>query len=414
MLTDRTSAAPGSSHHGPAAGTASILVYVLLAEQLLIAAIGVAGGFKVSLAPTFDHMQIIGELMLNGSAFLLLFRHHGLSPRWPRAFAIGVAGLVIASVVKNLHVAWQSALIDLVRLLVPLAWIALVPTEGLAHEFLTIVRNRRLLLVVILAAQLLGLVATRLAGWGGSYLSGDPITDPVVFPAALVGGLSLPSMLVAVLAILIVVGSLKRTAWLSATVVVGLLALASLRYASRGMLIRLAAGTLAMVFVVIVLVQLLGIGSLLVSRAESIGGSLNQSSRDVSVGQRLDEVAMQTARLARSPVSVAILGLSSAEIKLPNGQYTHAIHNTPVFYILGGGLLLVVTFVVAGRRATAVLSRDLTILAMIMVGTLLDSLGQNLALTPSFGLALAILYAWIRSLSRLQPSQIWPALTGPR
>jgi len=93
---------------------------------------------------------------------------------------------------------------------------------------------------------------------------------------------------------------------------------------------------------------------------------------------------------------------------------THAIHNTPIFLVFGGGLLWLGVFLMSGRREVAAVSRELTVLTLIMVGTLLDSAGQNLALTPSFGLALAVLYAWVRSFRGIGVKQILGVVTARR
>ncbi len=388
----------GERTESPSAAAAALVVYVLLGEQLLTGVIGIWGGLQVSAVPSLLHAQIVGQLLLDAVAFLFLLRLFGWRHRWSLVLAGCLATLLVAAVIKNIYVSALSAAIDVCRLIVPLLWVALVPIAGFADNFFEHVIRQRRILIVLLAAQLLGLAAGRLSGWEGSYLSGDPLTVPLVFTAALVRTATLDQVLTLVFAAILLIGSLKRTSWLSALVVIGLLALGSKQLIRRVVTMRFALVGVLGIVVILGFAQVLGFTGPLIARGQSIASSVTPTGRDDSVNQRLDEVRVETSRALSNPIPSLLFGLSSQNMRLPNGQSTHAIHNTPVFLLFGGGLAWLIALVVAGRRQVGGATRAEWLLTVVVVGTLLDSLGENMALAPSFGLALAIIQGQVRRL----------------
>jgi hypothetical protein len=375
---------------------AAVVVFVLLAEQLLTGAIGVWGGLRLSDAPTLLHAQIVGLVVLDGLGLMLLLRRAGWRPRVSRIFVVCVAALCVAAIVKNLDVSPVSATIDVVRLLVPLLWVALIPMSNFAQSFFDQVRRRRLLVIAILSAQVIGLVAGRFLGWDRAYLSGDPITPALIVPTVLSGGAIAGPAVTVLLAAVLLVGSLKRTAWLSAVVAIVLLAAGSARFMSLRSLIRAAIVVVLVIATMFAAIRIVGFGDRLSLRATSIAVSLSRP--DDSVGQRLEEIAVESARVKSQPVQSLFVGVSSEDFLLSNGQFTHAIHNTPLFLLFGGGLIWLLALLGAGRTPPGPRSEQDWLLTLIVVWTLLDSLGENMALAPSFGLALAAAHAQVRRL----------------
>lgn len=353
--------------------------------------IGMAGGLWPSQSAFLLHLLIVGQLLLDGVAFLLLFQVSGLKVGRPRMFALCLGGLLIAAIVKNLHVSFTSAAIDFIRLVVPLLWVALTPVDGFAEDFLEQVRRVRYVVIAVLAAQVIGLAIGRLEGWGAAYLSGDPLVGLLIFPAMIEGGDLIGQIVVVLLAVPLLIVSLKRTAWLSAVVVVILLVVGSWRLISLSTLIRL--GIAAFVGLVIALAAAYPLGAVngVVTRAESVTTIVANSGSDYSFAQRIQEITAEVMRMRANPLPSVLFGLSSQEVHLPNGQMTHAIHATPFFLLFGGGLLWLAAFVAAGRRGLGGASPALWLLAIVAVGAFLDSFGGNTALAPSFGLALVIL-----------------------
>jgi hypothetical protein len=378
---------------------AKVIVSVLLGEQALTAAIGIAGGLWPQRALGFLVGLIIGQLILNGLAIFFLVLGSGLRPSRPRAFAWCLGALVMAAIIKNLHVSPESSVIDLIRLTMPLLWVALIP-DNIAGEFIRQVARWRMLLVVILTIQLAGLVAGRIAGWGGGYLSGDPLTGLLVFPAIVTGEWSSGSILTAVLVAPLLLGSLKRTAWVSIAVVMALLGVSALRGVSRPAIGRGVLLMLVGLVAVFAAVQLRDGGKQIDVRARSLAASLSQPSSDVSFGQRIDEVNVEWKRLEAAPVQTIIVGVSSERTRLPNGLSTHAIHNTPAFLLFWGGLIWLIALLIASRQSVTRSSPESWLLVIVGIGTLVDSLGGNTSLAPSFGFALAI------TLSRLKGTLI--------
>lgn len=375
---------------GFAASPGAVIVRILLGEQLLTATIGIAGGLWPQQSALFLHALIAGQLLLDGAAFLLLFQLSGFKFGRPRMFAFCLVGLLVAAVVKNLHVSPASAAIDLIRLVVPLLWLALTPVEGFAADFLEQVHQMRYVLIVILSAQIIGLAAGRLEGWGAAYLSGDPLVGFLIFPAMLDASDMAAQVVIVLLAVPLLIVSLKRTAWLSATVVLVLIAVGSWRAVSSRTLTRLAIVAVVGLTVSLLAAYALGAGSGLARRAESMTSIVANSGSDYSFAQRIQEINSDVVRLRANLVPSILIGLSSEEVRLPNGQMTHTIHATPFFLVFGGGLLWLVAFVLAGRQGHVDGSPALWLLTFVAVGAILDSFGGNTALAPSFGLALVI------------------------
>jgi len=325
-----------------------------------------------------------------------------------------LAALGLAAIAKNIHVSPLSAAIDLCRLVIPLLWVALLPIPSFAAEFFQQVVRHRKAVIVVLAVQIVGLAAGRLIGWQGSYLAGDPLVPPLVFTAALASGNLAGQAVTLILAATLLVGSLKRASWLAAFVVLVLLVLSSWRSLSRPMLARIALLGFVAIFAVLAFAQALSPNGRLIARAESIASSVSQSGRDDAINQRLDEVRVEVDRLLAAPVPAFLVGLSSDNMRLPNGQSTHAIHNTLVFLLLGGGVVWLAALVSAGRKQTMGASRTESILTVIVMATLLDSLGENMALAPSFGLALAIALAQLRRLVPARRGQMQMSESVPR
>jgi hypothetical protein len=386
------------------ASPAAVIVRILLGEQLLTAIVGIAGGLWPAQSALLLHLLIVGQLLLDGVAFLLLFRLSGLKLGRPRIFALCFGGLMIAAIVKNLHVSWSSAAIDFIRLVVPLLWLALTPVEGFAKDFLDQVRQVRYILVAVLAAQVIGLAVGRLEGWGAAYLSGDPLIGLLIFPAMIEGSDLVGQIVVVLLVVPLLIVSLKRTAWLSAIVVIILLAVGSWRSISRRTLTRVAIVAFVGLVMAFGITYASGAGTGVVKRAESVTTIAANSGSDYSFEQRIQEITTEVARVRANPLPSLLFGLSSQEVRLPNGQMTHAIHATPLFLLFGGGLLWLLAFAVAGRQGQAGASPAMWLLAFVAVGTFLDSLGGNTALAPSFGLALAILRLQVIRLTRRRES----------
>jgi len=372
---------------------ATVIVGILLGEQVLTAIIGIAGGLWPAQSALLLHLLIAGQLLLDGLGLLLLFQSSGHQVARPRLLVVSLIGLLLAAVAKNLHVSPSAAAIDLVRLVVPLAWMALAPLGSIADEFLEQVGRIRYLIVAILVVQVVGLIGGRMEGWGAAYLSGDPLTGLLVFPAMVAGGDTIGQAAIVLMAVPVLVVSLKRTSWVSTAVVIVLLAVWSWRSASARALKRLSVVAICGLLLASAVAYRLGAANGVIRRAETITSIAANSGSDYSFAQRIQEITVEVNRIKANPIPTVLFGLSSEEVTLPNGQNTHAIHATPFFLLFGGGLLWVVAFLMAGiPRAIPhpEASPSLWLLALIAIGSLLDSLGGNTALAPSFGLALAV------------------------
>jgi hypothetical protein len=380
--------------------SAEVMVSVLLGEQLLNAVIGIAGGLWLDRAALLLHLLIIGQLLLDGIGLGALFYVSGLKLPHTRIFVLCLVGLCLAAVFKNLHVSPTSAASDLLRLVIPLGWIALTPVDDFWPAFIDRVRHRRYLVIALLALQIVGLVAGRLHGWGGAYLSGNPLIVFLVIPIVIDSTDLIAQTAAILLAVPLLIFSLKRTAWLSSGLVIVLVMAGSLRRfsgrAKRGLLI---AGLVAIGIAVASVYGVAG-GSEVAKRATSLTEIASNANSDYSFAQRVEEISSEITRVQRNPIPSLLFGLPSDEVKLPNGQVTHAIHVTPLFLLFGGGLLWIIAFLLAGRSPTGRMSSAQWLITVIAVGSLLDSLGGNNSLAPNFGIALAIIQMQIRRLFR--------------
>lgn len=375
-----------------------IVVRILIGEQLLVALVGIGGGLWPSQSALLLHLLIGGQLCLDALGIFSLVALAGFKVDHPRLLAGTLLVLTAAAVAKNVHVSVISASTDFARLVVPLMWISVTPVEDFGSQFLAELAKVRYVLIAILLAQVGGLAAGRLHGWGAAYLSGDPIIGLLVFPSILDGSDLVAQSLVALTTIPLLIVSLKRTAWLSAGVVVVMLAISSVGTISRSVVLRFGVVASLGVLVVVLFAVAIGSGSRVTQRAETITTIAANSGSDYSFSQRLEEISAQLDRLKSNPVPSILFGLSSEEVRLPNGQATHAIHATPFFLLFAGGAVWVFAFALAGRSVRRSGCELNWVLIWVSVGILIDSFGGNDSLAPSFGIALAVLHALARAL----------------
>jgi hypothetical protein len=128
-----------------------------------------------------------------------------------------------------------------------------------------------------------------------------------------------------------------------------------------------------------------------VLRAHEVARANSTTEVDPSTGQRLEEIRDALGRAADPPSWV--VGAPFGDIVLENGIVTHAIHNTPVFLLtLGGPLWLAALVGLRARRdgQPPWLDRR-SVLGLAAIVVLLDANAANMALSPSFACALAIL-----------------------
>jgi hypothetical protein len=371
---------------------ARYVVAILFLENILVAFVGTLGGLSPASSSQLLQGLIVGQTALDAIGLILVARSARSLPVAPRTFLFFVGVLILSSGIKNQDVAPLAVITDLLRVVVPLLWVAVLPADVLGTPLMKELSRHVRPLMLLLVAALGGLLLARRAGWGGAYLSGDPIIPLLVYPALAAGGRFLGRFSLGMSTILLVAASLKRTAWITALLALALLALA----APSRVRIRVVVGSAAVAVVVLVAVATLGLGGQISHRYLTISNALDQTVPDLSIAQRTEEVGTEVTRALANPIATAALGLSSEPITLSDQVVTHAIHNTPVFLLFSGGLPWIVALV-AGRhwRGRQQRNHDGRLLALVALAALFDSIGGNQALAPSFGISLAVVLAYI-------------------
>lgn len=367
------------------------LASALVAEQVLVVAVGGLGSLRVEFSSLLLRAFILGLILIDVVIAARLLPLGGPRIRAPRLFVWAGLGLLLAAVAKNAGTApLLASATDLFRLANILLWMFLMATPGVAGALEPAILRHKRTLTLLLASQFVLLLLARARGWGGAYLSGDPLVGVLMYPLLLRRSSRWDALAITCVASGLVVLSLKRTAWLSASIAVVVFVAWSIRHLRLTRLIQLV-GALAFLFLVIatsgwgeVVVSRLRRATLTTSRVVEAGGA------DASLARRNDEVAVQLNRLAASPVDGVTLGLSSSTQELASGATTHAIHNTFVFLLASGGVLWIAAVAAARPRIPEGVSMPLAVGALV---TLVDAAGGNSALTPSLGIAFGVLAA---------------------
>lgn len=382
-----------SSEHSPAIRSRQRLaqgaVRALIAEQLLVGVVGAVGGLWPEFSSVLLRVLVVGLVMIDVFAAFTLLALAERRVRAPRMFAWAVGGIILAAVAKNFGVAGLiPSVSDLFRLLnIPL-WLLIMSSPGVAEVIEVEILKRRRICIAILVAQLVLLAAARLEGWGGAYLSGDPLVGVLIYPLLLRPTRPAAGVGMAGLAGLLVIMSFKRTAWISATIGVVLIVCWSV----RGLRLRRLVGLGAAAVIISAGVAWSGFAPAITSRLTRSSLSFSTvaggGGADASLAQRNDEVAIQIQRMREGAPTATILGLSSEEQELSTGKTTHAIHNTHVFLLTSGGLLWLLAVLAGRQRSPGRIGVPLLIGAVV---TMVDGFGGNSALNPSFGIAFAVI-----------------------
>ncbi len=372
------------------------VVTVLVAEQAAAVLVGALGAFDLTRADVWLRALLLAQLGLNVALVVRLFPGSRLRPRYPLLAAWAVGGLVVSVAVRGALGGASSATVAdaLARLFLPLVLMAVLsarPTllQGLRGE------DRRVIAAVIAAAAatvaVLGL--RHLQGLNNAWLSGDPVLPLLAVPVLVRGGRSawVGGPLIAV-ALLLSGKRFALLAWAFA-VVLSLVLVRGRRVARAakvGAFLAVALGLLAVTGLLTVTLQRAGSAANLV-RAHEVSGATSKTEIDPSTGQRVEEIRDAVSRAADPPSWV--VGAPFGDIVLENGIVTHAIHNTPIFMLtLGGPLWLASLIGLRSRRdgQPAWLDRR-SVLGLAAIVVLLDANAANVALSPSFACALAIL-----------------------
>ncbi len=372
------------------------VVTILVAEQAAVVLIGALGAFDLARSPVWLRALLLAQLGLSVALVVRFFPGTRLRPCFPLLAAWAAGGLVVSIAVRSaLGEASPATVADtVVRLLLPLALVAVLSARPDLFGDLRS-DDRRVVAAVIGAATVtVGVLAFRhLQGLNNAWLSGDPVLPLLAVPVLARGGR--PARIAGPLIAVALLLSGKRFALLAwAFAVVLSITLVGGRRLAR------AAKVAAFLAVAIVLLAVTGLLTVTLQRAGSAANLLrahdvNQATSkteiDPSTGQRLEEIRGVVGRAGDPPSWV--VGAPFGDLVLENGIVTHAIHNTPVFLLtLGGPLWLAALIGLRARRDGQpqwLCRRSVLGLAAIVV--LLDANAANMALSPSFACALALL-----------------------
>lgn len=241
---------------------------------------------------------------------------------------------------------------------------------------------------VCACATVLVLGAARYQGWSGAWIT-DPLIPVVAFPALFrQTGLSAPRLF---LYGLVVILSGKRwdiALWMAALVVGVLLQnRRKIKYIVLTGMTLVVAGYLLSTLGYLSTLEDRGMNTFKFYRSGELLNSTSVTAADPSIGQRMEEIDKELASLHDNPINF-FFGRNLADIRLENGKVTHAIHCTPVFLLVRGGLFwLLALFWVRGRRSGK-MPRSF---GLAIAVTLLDSFAANMTLDPGFLVSLAAL-----------------------
>jgi len=369
---------------------------VLVAEQAAIVAVGALGAFDLARADVWLRMLLLVQLGLSVALVVRLWPCTRLSPRFPLVAEWAAGGLVVSIVARGaLGGASPATVVDsLARLILPLVLVGVLSArpdlfEGLRGD------DRRVIAAVIGAAVVTVAVLgfRHLQGLNNAWLSGDPVLPLLAVPVLVRG---------------------NRSAWVGGPLIAIALLLSGKRFALlawafavvlsitlvRGRRLARAARVAAFVAVALTLLAATGLLTVTLQRAGSAANVLraheveqatSTTEIDPSTGQRIEEIRDAIGRTADPPSWV--VGAPFGDIVLENGIVTHAIHNTPIFVLTVGGPLWLASLIAlrARRDGRRVWLRRRSVLGLAAIVVLLDANAANMALSPSFACALALL-----------------------
>ncbi len=372
------------------------VVAVLVAEQVALVLVGALGAFDLARSPIWLRALLLTQLGLSIALVVRFFPGTPIRPRFPLLAAWAAGGLVVSIGVRGaLDGASPATVADTVaRLFLPLVLVAVLSARPALLQDLRGGDRRVVIAVVGAAVATVGVLGFRhLQGLNNAWLSGDPVLPLLAVPLLARGGRSarVAGPLIAV-ALLLSGKRFALLAWAFA-VVLSITLVRGRRLARTARVtafLAVALALLAATGLLTVTLQRAGSATNLL-RAHEVGQANSTTNIDPSTGQRLEEIRVAVGRGDDPPSWV--VGAPFGDIVLENGIVTHAIHNTPIFMLTLGGPLWVAALIGlrARRDGQPKWLRRRSVLGLAAIVVLLDANAANMALSPSFACALAIL-----------------------
>lgn len=374
--------------------TASPLLRVLVVDQALVLLIGALGAISPAHSDRWLRLFLVTEAALTVTLILWLKMRVRLCSRrilmsyWAAtALALAIIARAILSDASTLVIADNVARIVLPVLLT----ILLLSRPELLSPLTEPSRATERGIILVSAGTVLVLVGTRLRGFGGAWLSGDPILPLLALPVLVTPSRRSPAPTMLVL--LAVALSGKRLAILVWVPVL----LAAVLWQRGTPLLRVTIGAifalslLAATGALPSTLERVRTASRLLSQAD-VSTATSAIDTDPSTGQRIEELRLLKNEATASPVNL-MLGTPFIEYELDNGGRTHAIHTTPALLAAAGGIPLFL-LIFAHRPSSQSSKRFPSVgigLRLGAVVTIADSLVGNMALSPAFAMALCVL-----------------------